>query len=82
MRVKKVTNKKNTKTFTPVGKWQFWIDCGGTFTDIVARKPDGEIISHKLLSQSPGHYTDAALEGIRNLLGIDSAESIPSELIK
>ena len=43
--------------------WQFWIDRGGTFTDIVARRPDGSVATHKLLSESP-HYADAALQGI------------------
>ncbi|MDA0675501.1 MAG: hydantoinase B/oxoprolinase family protein, partial [Proteobacteria bacterium] len=51
------------------GRWHIWIDRGGTFTDIVARAPDGHIHSHKLLSQNPGHYDDAALEGIRVMLG-------------
>lgn len=47
--------------------WQFWVDRGGTFTDIVAQTPAGEIVTHKLLSENPGHYTDAAVEGIRQL---------------
>ena len=45
--------------------WQFWIDRGGTFTDIVARSPEGQILARKLLSENPGAYRDAALEGIR-----------------
>jgi len=49
--------------------WQFWIDRGGTFTDIVARKPDGSIVTHKLLSENPERYQDAAIAGIRELLG-------------
>jgi 5-oxoprolinase (ATP-hydrolysing) len=59
-------------THEPLGKerWQFWIDRGGTFTDIVARKPDGEIITAKLLSENPEQYEDAAVEGIRRLLGV------------
>ncbi|MGR9101134.1 MAG: hydantoinase/oxoprolinase N-terminal domain-containing protein, partial [Gammaproteobacteria bacterium] len=44
--------------------WQFWIDRGGTFTDIVARSPDGRLVAHKLLSENPGRYRDAALQGI------------------
>ncbi|MCQ8102963.1 hydantoinase B/oxoprolinase family protein [Methylomonas sp. SURF-2] len=48
--------------------WQFWIDRGGTFTDIVARGPDGGLLSRKLLSDSPEHYRDAALYGIRQIL--------------
>jgi len=62
-------------------KWQFWIDRGGTFTDIVARRPDGEIVSHKLLSENPERYTDAALEGIRHLLGVNTTDPIPANLI-
>ncbi|SDJ85749.1 hydantoinase B/oxoprolinase family protein [Streptomyces indicus] len=49
--------------------WQFWIDRGGTFTDIVARRPDGSLVSHKLLSENPGRYDDPAVAGIRALLG-------------
>ena len=49
--------------------WQFWIDRGGTFTDMVARRPDGALVTHKLLSDNPEHYRDAAIEGIRKLLG-------------
>ena len=51
-------------------KWEFWIDRGGTFTDIVARQPDGEVITHKLLSENPDQYKDAAIQGIRDLLGV------------
>jgi 5-oxoprolinase (ATP-hydrolysing) len=59
--------------------WRFWIDRGGTFTDIVAERPDGEIVVHKLLSENPERYADAAVQGIRTLLGIDG--SIPPGLI-
>ena len=45
-------------------KWQFWIDRGGAFTDIVARDPDGRLSAHKLLSENPGQYRDAAIAGI------------------
>jgi 5-oxoprolinase (ATP-hydrolysing) len=48
--------------------WQIWIDRGGTFTDIVAKRPDGELVSHKLLSENPERYKDAAVQGIRDLL--------------
>src|SRR5262245_42723572 len=58
-------------------RWQFWIDRGGTFTDIVARRPDGSIATHKLLSENPEHYRDAALAGIRHLLGIEPGAPIP-----
>lgn len=57
--------------------WQFWIDRGGTFTDIVARRPDGSLTTHKLLSESPEHYRDAAIAGIRHLLGVAANGPIP-----
>jgi 5-oxoprolinase (ATP-hydrolysing) len=56
-----------------MGKWQFWIDRGGTFTDIVARRPDGAIVTHKLLSESPGQYRDAAIAGVRRMLEAEGA---------
>ena len=59
-------------------KWQFWIDRGGTFTDVVARAPDGELKTHKLLSENPEQYADAALQGIRDLLGISKDAPIPA----
>ena len=62
-------------------KWQFWIDRGGTFTDIVARKPDGMILAHKLLSVDPEHYTDAAMHGIRMMIGIDPEDTLPTDII-
>ncbi len=58
--------------------WQFWIDRGGTFTDIVALSPEGEVVTHKLLSQAPEHYDDAALQGIRDVLGVDPGAKVPS----
>ncbi|MCC3404737.1 MAG: hydantoinase B/oxoprolinase family protein [Microcoleus sp. PH2017_10_PVI_O_A] len=61
--------------------WQFWIDRGGTFTDIVAQKPDGKLVIHKLLSENPDRYTDAAVQGIRDILGIGAGESIPAAQI-
>ncbi|ABA56904.1 5-oxoprolinase (ATP-hydrolyzing) [Nitrosococcus oceani ATCC 19707] len=57
--------------------WQFWIDRGGTFTDIVARRPDGRLLTHKLLSENPEHYSDAALQGIRDLLGVAKDQPLP-----
>jgi 5-oxoprolinase (ATP-hydrolysing) len=63
------------------GKWQFWIDRGGTFTDVVARTPDGRIVAHKLLSENRQAYRDAAIQGIRDLMGIGSDEPIPSRRI-
>ncbi|HWO19498.1 MAG TPA: hydantoinase B/oxoprolinase family protein [Kofleriaceae bacterium] len=56
-----------------MSKWQFWIDRGGTFTDIVGRRPDGALVTHKLLSESPGQYRDAAVAGIRHLLAAHGA---------
>jgi 5-oxoprolinase (ATP-hydrolysing) len=61
--------------------WQFWIDRGGTFTDIVARRPDGEILCHKVLSENPERYRDAAVQGIRDLLGLKTGEPIPPGII-
>ena len=63
-------------------RWQFWIDRGGTFTDIVARRPDGSISTHKLLSENPGHYRDAAVAGIRHLMGVAAGAAIPGEQIE
>jgi 5-oxoprolinase (ATP-hydrolysing) len=63
-------------------RWQFWIDRGGTFTDIVARRPDGKLITHKLLSEDPSHYRDAAMHGIRQILGLPKDEPLPPELIE
>ncbi|WP_087721966.1 hydantoinase B/oxoprolinase family protein [Pandoraea sp. PE-S2T-3] len=57
-------------------RWQFWIDRGGTFTDIVARRPDGSLVTHKLLSENPEQYRDAAVAGIRHLLGLSTGEPI------
>src|SRR5262245_48512717 len=62
--------------------WQFWIDRGGTFTDIVARRPDGSLVTHKLLSENPEQYPDAAVAGIRYLLGISDNAPIPVERIE
>src|SRR3982751_1877968 len=62
-------------------RWQFWIDRGGTFTDIVARKPDGSLATHKLLSENPGRYRDAAVAGIRHLLEVPEGKPIPVEKI-
>jgi N-methylhydantoinase B/acetone carboxylase, alpha subunit len=63
------------------GRWQFWIDRGGTFTDVVARRPDGRLLTLKLLSENPEHYADATLAGIRALLGVAQKEPIPTECI-
>ncbi len=60
----------------PDPRWQFWIDRGGTFTDIVARRPDGSLTTHKLLSENPEQYRDAAVAGIRHLLGLKPGEAV------
>jgi 5-oxoprolinase (ATP-hydrolysing) len=57
-------------------RWRFWIDRGGTFTDIVARAPDGQLLTHKLLSDAPERYRDAAVAGIRHLLGLADGEPV------
>ena len=64
-----------------VGGWQFWIDRGGTFTDIVARAPDGALSTHKLLSENRGRYRDAAVAGIRQVLGLAEGAAIPAGLV-
>ena len=58
--------------------WDFWIDRGGTFTDVVGRRPDGTLVAHKLLSENPEAYTDAAVQGIRDLLDLKPGEAIPA----
>ena len=63
-------------------RWQFWIDRGGTFTDIVARKPDGSLLTLKLLSDNPERYADAAVQGVREVLGLKATEPIPAEQIE
>ncbi|MEO1766354.1 hydantoinase B/oxoprolinase family protein [Thiobacter aerophilum] len=63
------------------GRWEFWIDRGGTFTDIVARRPDGTLVTHKLLSENPRQYRDAALAGIRQLMGLTPDAPLPQEAI-
>jgi 5-oxoprolinase (ATP-hydrolysing) len=63
------------------GRWEFWIDRGGTFTDIVARRPDGRLVARKLLSANPEAYKDAAVAGIRQLLNLTPGQEIPAESI-
>ena len=63
-------------------RWQFWIDRGGTFTDIVAVRPDGRLVTHKLLSEHPERYADAAVQGIRDLLGLQDQEPLPADRIQ
>jgi 5-oxoprolinase (ATP-hydrolysing) len=63
-------------------RWQFWIDRGGTFTDVVGKKPDGSLVTHKLLSENPEQYHDAAVAGIRHLLGLKAGEAVTPELVE
>jgi len=63
-------------------RWQFWIDRGGTFTDIVARRPDGTLLTHKLLSENPEQYKDAAVAGIKRLLGLKPDEAISPQQVE
>ncbi|MBT4219811.1 MAG: 5-oxoprolinase, partial [Rhodospirillaceae bacterium] len=60
-------------------KWQFWVDRGGTFTDVVARRPDGVLLTHKVLSENPERYNDAAIQGIREILGLDDTAPLPTD---
>jgi 5-oxoprolinase (ATP-hydrolysing) len=62
--------------------WQFWVDRGGTFTDIVGRRSDGGIVTHKLLSENPEQYRDAAVQGIRDILGLTPEAAIPPATIE
>jgi 5-oxoprolinase (ATP-hydrolysing) len=64
------------------GRWQFWIDRGGTFTDVVARRADGTLVTHKLLSEDPGRYADPAVAAIRHLLGVAPDAPIPCDEIE
>ncbi|AWB49502.1 5-oxoprolinase [Gemmobacter aquarius] len=63
------------------GAWEFWIDRGGTFTDVVARSPDGGISTRKLLSENPERYPDAAVQGIRDTLGLGPDDPLPANAI-
>ena len=62
--------------------WRIWIDRGGTFTDLVAKRPDGALVCRKLLSENPECYKDAAVQGIRDLLGLEAGAAIPPNSIK
>jgi len=70
-----------TSLATPDPRWQFWIDRGGTFTDIVAKRPDGSLVTHKLLSDNPEQYRDAAVAGIRHLLGLQPGQVISADQV-
>ena len=70
----------STKSSSP--RWQFWIDRGGTFTDVVGKRPDGSLVTHKLLSENPEQYRDAAVAGIRHLLGLQTGEPVTPEQVE
>jgi 5-oxoprolinase (ATP-hydrolysing) len=76
-----MTQQHPSLTQVSSGQWQFWVDRGGTFTDIVAQSPTGDIRIHKLLSENPERYRDATLQGIRDILGIPSDAPIPTDQI-
>src|SRR5688572_16363598 len=67
---------------SPMSRWQFWIDWGGTFTDVVGKRPDGSLVTHKLLWENPEQYKDAAVAGIRHLLGLTPGEPVSPELVE
>ena len=66
----------------PGKRWQFWIDRGGTFTDVVGKRPDGSLVTYKLLSENPEQYRDAAVAGIRHLLGLKPGEPVSAEVVE
>ncbi|NMM79754.1 5-oxoprolinase [Acidovorax sp. SRB_14] len=69
-------------THAHLPRWQFWIDRGGTFTDLVGRRPDGTLVTHKLLSDNPEQYRDAAVAGIRHLLGLAPDAPVTTDLVE
>ncbi|WP_090047565.1 hydantoinase B/oxoprolinase family protein [Limnohabitans sp. 2KL-27] len=72
----------SNSTLSGQQRWQFWIDRGGTFTDVVGKRPDGSLVTHKLLSENPEQYRDAAVAGIRHLLGLQAGESVMPEQVE
>ena len=70
-----------SSTIADHARWEFWIDRGGTFTDVIGRRPDGSLATAKLLSENPERYDDAAVEGIRRLLGLAPGEPVPAARI-
>ena len=72
---------KNTSNTLDSKLWQFWIDRGGTFTDVVGKRPDGTLVTHKLLSENPEQYKDAAVAGIRHLLGLKTGEPVTPDRV-
>ena len=77
-----MSEKQIIESTTCESKWQFWIDRGGTFTDFVIRAPDGKLTTHKLLSENPDRYKDAALQGIRETLGVEGDAPLPEGLVE
>jgi 5-oxoprolinase (ATP-hydrolysing) len=71
-----------TNTNPDTARWQFWIDRGGTFTDVVGKRPDGSLVTHKLLSENPEQYRDAAVAGIRHLLGLRAGQPVTPEQVE
>ncbi|MCK8674939.1 hydantoinase B/oxoprolinase family protein [Rhodococcus sp. HM1] len=78
MATEDTADKQNPGT----GRWEFWIDRGGTFTDVVGRRPDGTLVTHKLLSENPSRYRDAAVAGIRVLLGVPEDAPVGADLVE
>ena len=76
------TPSASTTTPAHPNRWQFWIDRGGTFTDVVGKRPDGSLVTHKLLSENPEQYRDAAVAGIRHLLGLRADQPITPEQVE
>ncbi len=70
----------SSQVHTP--RWQFWIDRGGTFTDVVGKRPDGTLVTHKLLSENPEQYRDAAVAGIRYLLGLTATQAVTPDIVQ
>jgi 5-oxoprolinase (ATP-hydrolysing) len=82
MNAAKPVERSPSGAATAAAKWQFWIDRGGTFTDVVARRPDGRLATLKLLSENPERYDDATVAAVRQLLGVAQGEALPSECIE
>ncbi|WP_376696662.1 hydantoinase B/oxoprolinase family protein [Wenzhouxiangella sp. EGI_FJ10305] len=77
-----MSTSSSSNEASPSRRWRFWIDRGGTFTDVIACSPDGELRAAKLLSENPDHYDDAAIEGVRRMLALGTDEPIPDERIE
>ena len=73
---------ESSSSRTPLPRWQFWIDRGGTFTDVVGKRPDGGLVTLKLLSENPEQYRDAAVAGIRQLLGLKPGAPVTPEMVE